>query len=270
MTHDGDDTTRKTDDDQASPDPTPATEPAPGSRPDAAAPPDHGPDLSSYPRPAVATDIVVFTIRDDALQVLLIRRGQGPFEGMWALPGGFVREHESLEATARRELEEETGVRDVYLEQLYTFGELDRDPRFRVISVVYYALINSLERDVRGGTDASDARWFPVDDLPQLAFDHGEIVAYAHQRLRYKLEYAPVAFQLLPRRFTLSDLQHVYERIVGRPLDKRNFRRKVQRLGFLRKTNEKRREGAHRPAQLYEFSEEAFEEAAEGGVIFQF
>jgi len=224
----------------------------------------------AIPRPAVATDIVLFTIRDDSLQLLLIRRNLEPFKGEWALPGGFVREDESLEETATRELREETGVTDVYLEQLYTFGDPDRDPRFRVITVVYYALVNAMDRDVVAGTDADEAQWYGLDALPPLAFDHGRIVDYALQRLRYKLEYAPVAFQLLPRRFTLTDLQTVYERILGRDLDKRNFRRKILGLGFLKATDTYRREGAHRPARLYEFVEERFEEAAGGGVIFQF
>lgn len=231
---------------------------------------DLGPDLSHYPRPAVTADIVIFTIRDESLQVLLVRRRQGPFGGMWALPGGFVREDESLEDAARRELEEETGVRDVYLEQLYTFGELGRDPRMRVISVVYYALIESAGRTVQGGTDAAEAAWHRCSALPPLAFDHGRILAYAQQRLRYKLEYAPVAFQLLPRRFTLTELQRVYEAILGRALDKRNFRRKVLALGLLRETDEVRRDGAHRPARLFEFCAESFEEASGGGVIFRF
>lgn len=229
------------------------------------------PDAStSIPHLAVAVDVVLFTIREDTLQLVLVRRKAPPFRGMWALPGGFVREHESLEEAALRELAEETNVRDVYLEQLYTFGEVARDPRMRVISVVYYALINSDMQDLRSGHDAEDATWFSVYDRPELAFDHATIVEYALRRLRYKLEYAPVAFQLLPKRFTLTELQRVYEFILSRDLDKRNFRRKILSLGFLRKTEERKRDGAHRPAQLYEFVEEKFDEATGGGVMFSF
>lgn len=227
-------------------------------------------DYSQLERLAVATDVVLFTIRDESLDVLLIRRNLEPHRGQWALPGGFVRRNESLEDAALRELREETGVKDVFLEQLYTFGKPDRDPRFRVVSVVFYALVNSMSREVVAGTDADDADWFSLDELPVLAFDHRRIIDYALQRLRYKLEYAPVAFQLLPRRFTLTELQTVYETILDQELDKRNFRRKVLGLGFLKATDEYRREGAHRPARLYEFMESRFEEATGGGVIFQF
>lgn len=226
--------------------------------------------VTEYPRPAVAVDVVLFTARDDSLDVLLIERGTQPFVGMWALPGGFVRENETLEEAARRELREETNVSDVYLEQLYTFGGLKRDPRMRVISVVYYALVNAERFEVHGGTDAARAEWHSAYDLPELAFDHADILQYALERLRYKLEYAPVAFQLLPERFTLTELQRVYETILQQELDKRNFRRKVLSLGFLRKTPHKKREGAHRPAQLFEFIPERFHEATGGGVIFSF
>ena len=234
------------------------------------APPPEFTDPRDYPRPAVAVDVVLFTIRDESLQVLLIKRDHPPFRGMHALPGGFVREDEALEQAALRELAEETNVRDVYLEQLYTFGALERDPRMRVISVVYYALVSAKGQDVRGGTDASDAAWFPAYKRPTLAFDHETIVELALERLRYKLEYAPVAFQLLPTRFTLTELQRVYEIVLDRSLDKRNFRRKILSLGFLQKTDEHKREGAHRPALLYEFIAEKFETATGGGVLFQF
>ncbi|MEM4724984.1 MAG: NUDIX domain-containing protein, partial [Candidatus Hadarchaeum sp.] len=166
----------------------------------------------------------------------MIRRRHPPYQGMWAIPGGFVEADESLDAAARRELAEETGVTDVYLEQLYTFGDPDRDPRKRVISVTYFALIPSGEVSLRAGDDATDARWFPVNDLPPLAFDHAAILDYALLRLRYKLEYSHVGFRLLPEEFTLTELQTAYEKVLGERLDKRNFRRKILQAGILYET----------------------------------
>jgi 8-oxo-dGTP diphosphatase len=212
-------------------------------------------------------DLVVFTIRAGLLQVLLIERGVPPFAGRWALPGGFLREGESLEAAARRELEEETGIADVYLEQLYTFGDPERDPRGRVVTVAYYALIAS-DRMPRAGSDADAAHWVPLERHPPLAFDHDAILRYALERLRNKLEYTTVGFQLLPRKFTLTELQRVYEAILGRALDKRNFRRKIELLGIL--TPLKERRTGTRPAQLYTFSARRFEKLKDKGIIFPF
>ena len=216
----------------------------------------------------LTVDLVVFTIRDGVLQVLLIQRAIPPFPGRWALPGGFMLDGESLDAAARRELKEETGVTDVYLEQLYTFGDPKRDPRGRVVTVAYYALVAS-DRELRAGTDAEAARWWPVDRHPPLAFDHENILRYALERLRNKLEYTTVGFQLLPRKFTLTELQRVYEVILGRPLDKRNFRRKIELLGILTPLEEWR-EGGTRPAQLYTFSARRFEKLKDKGIIFPF
>ncbi len=204
-----------------------------------------------YPHPAVTTDIVIFTLRDGRLKLLLIKRGGEPYQGRWALPGGFVELDEDLEASARRELEEETGVSGVYLEQLYTFGRPDRDPRERVITVAYYALIPSDQVRLQAATDAEAVGWFAFEELPPLAFDHDEIVAMAHQRLVAKLDYSTIAFQFLPREFTLSELQDVYEIIRREPVDKRNFRKQVLTLGKLVETKKMKRDGAHRPARLY-------------------
>ncbi len=217
----------------------------------------------------VTVDVVIFTIQDGRLGVLLVRRGIPPFEGAWAIPGGFVLPEEGLEQAARRELEEETGVREVYLEQLYTFGEPARDPRGRVVTVAYYALI-SPERKIQAGSDAAEARWWPMDGLPELAFDHAKILRYAHERLRNKLEYTTVGFQLLPESFTLTELQQVYETILGRPLDKRNFRRKLDLLGILTPLKEHRRQGPSRPARLYRFSAARFERLKDKGILFPF
>jgi len=200
----------------------------------------------------VTVDIVLFTIRDRRLHLLLIRRRAKPFENRYALPGGFVGEEESLDTAATRELREETGVEKVYLEQLYTFGDLKRDPRGRVITVAYYALVPHTHV-LHAGTDASDAAWFPVTELPSLAFDHRKIVEYAHQRIRNKLDYTSVGFELLPDKFTLTELQSVHEAILGENLDKRNFRRKVIQKGIVKPAKEWRYAG-RKPAQLHRFS----------------
>ncbi len=215
----------------------------------------------------VTVDIVIFTILDGRLHVLLVRRGVAPFEGKWAIPGGFVLEDESLDEAARRELVEETGVSDVYLEQLYSFGEPKRDPRGRVVTVTYFALIAA--GTVRGGSDAAEARWHPMKSLPPLAFDHAEILEYALERLRNKLEYTTVGFQFLPREFTLSELQQVYETILDKRLDKRNFRRKIGLLGIVRATGRSRSAG-RRPAKLYSFQARKFEKLRDMGILFPF
>jgi 8-oxo-dGTP diphosphatase len=201
----------------------------------------------------VTVDIVLLTILDRQLHLLLIKRVATPFENRYALPGGFVLENESIEAAAARELREETGVDRVYLEQLYTFGDPKRDPRGRVITIAYYALVPYTNL-LRAGSDASDAAWFPIAELPPLAFDHRKIVEYAHQRIRNKLDYTNVGFELLPEKFTLTELQLVHEAILGEPLDKRNFRRRTIQRGIVKPTKEMQRSG-RKPAQLYRFSE---------------
>lgn len=207
----------------------------------------------TYINPAVTVDAIVFTIKQEQLQVALIKRGIEPFKGAWALPGGFVRLDESLEEAVKRELQEEVGADGVYLEQLYTFGEPHRDPRGRVITVAYFALVAADNlRPLKAATDAAEAQWFHLSQLPPLAFDHREILNLAVERVRAKLEYSTIAYALLPKAFSLTQLQKVYEIILGRPLDKRNFRKKILSLGLLEETNE-RSGGAHRPATLYVF-----------------
>ena len=208
-----------------------------------------------YPHPAVTVDIVIFTIRDARLKLLLIRRAGEPYRGRWALPGGFIHLDEALDASARRELQEETGVSGVFLEQLYTFGAPERDPRERVITVAYYALIPSERLQLRAATDAEAVGWFGMDELPELAFDHTDIIAMAHERLVAKLDYSTIAFQFLGGDFSLSELQSVYEIILREQLDKRNFRKWVLALEQIEETGEVRRDGAHRPARLYRLKE---------------
>jgi ADP-ribose pyrophosphatase YjhB (NUDIX family) len=213
-----------------------------------------------YPRPALTVDIVIFTLRDRHLHVLLVQRADEPFAGMWALPGGFVNIDESLEDAACRELDEETGLKPAYLEQLYTYGEPRRDPRGRTVTVAYFALTPA-GASIRseGGSDARQARWYPLDALPRLAFDHSEIIAYGVRRLRYKLEYTAAGFELLPDEFTLSELQRTYEMILGESLDKRNFRRRILEAGIIEPTQHQRL-GEGRPAQLYHYRADAVAE----------
>ncbi|MFN8494596.1 MAG: NUDIX domain-containing protein [Caldilineaceae bacterium] len=214
-----------------------------------------------YPRPAVTVDIILFTFHDNDLKVLLIRRNGEPFKGKWALPGGFVNMDEDLDTAALRELAEETNVTDVYLEQLYTFGDPDRDPRGRVITVAYFALLSTdqaAQLHIKSASDADDARWWSMYALPELAFDHAPILQYALQRLRWKLEWTALGFLLLPAEFTLSELQKVYETVLNEPLDKRNFRRKMLATDVLEETGNIR-EGDHRPAKLYRFTAKAIE-----------
>lgn len=200
---------------------------------------------------AVTTDIVVFTIRDDALHVLLVERAYAPFKGEWALPGGFLLPKEDLDTCAKRELDEETGASGFYLEQLYTFGDVERDPRERVLTVAYFALVPSAQIQLRPGTDSAKAAWFPMKALPKLAFDHGRIITVAHERLSAKLEYTTIAFQLLPERFTIRDVHSIYEAVLGKLIDRRNFYKKMLASGDLTATRERRIEGAHRPATVY-------------------
>jgi 8-oxo-dGTP diphosphatase len=202
----------------------------------------------------VAVDVAVCTVRDDALHVLLVQTAGGPFAGAWALPGGLVADDESLDAAAARELLARTGVEGIYLEQLYTFGRPDRDPAARVVSVAYVALIPHGDRFAGARDDPKYRRvaWWPTGRLPPLAYDHAEVVRVTVARLRAKLQYTNLVYTLLPSSFTLSELQAVYEAILGRRLDRRNFRKKILSTALLAPLGRQRR-GAHRPATLYRF-----------------
>lgn len=223
-----------------------------------------------YERPGVAVDCVIFglDLDQEALRVMLIERDLKPFRGMWAIPGGFVRKGESLETAALRELREETGITDVYLEQLYTFGEPERDPRGWVISVAYYALVSPDKHSVVASTDARRAQWFPVTHLPRLAFDHPRILEVALGRLRGKLTYAPVGFELLPEKFTIKQLQKVYEIVLGRKIDNRNFRKKIFAMDVLRELGEIQRGVPHRAARLYRFDVRKYRQLEKRGLSF--
>jgi 8-oxo-dGTP diphosphatase len=206
-----------------------------------------------YPHPSVTTDVLLFTVLADELNILLIKRNLEPYKGSWALPGGFVHISESLEDAAMRELKEEGNVDNVYLEQLFTFGDPIRDPRSRVITVTYLALADSSSWDLKSSGDAKEAKLFPIKSLPKLAFDHRKIVDYGLERLRSKIGYSNIVLGLLPDNFTLSDLQKKHEVILGTKLDKRNFRKKILSTGLLLPTGNKSDGKAHRPAAFYKF-----------------
>lgn len=221
-----------------------------------------------FEAPLFAVDAVVFGAEPERLLVLLVERAIPPFLGSWALPGGFVLRDETLEAAVERELSEEAGVGLHFLEQLYTFGDPGRDPRGRVISTAYWGLVRPEAYVPRAASDASGAAWFPVDGLPALAFDHARILSVALQRLQAKVRYQPVGFELLPEAFPLSRLQRLYEIILGRPLDKRNFRRKLQAMNFLVETGAVEQGVAHRAARLYRFDRTRYDALCERGFLF--
>jgi 8-oxo-dGTP diphosphatase len=227
------------------------------------------PHTYQYPRAALTVDCVVFGFDEEELKVLLIERGLEPFKGKWALPGGFVRVDETLDDSARRELEEEAGLKNVFLEQLYTFGAIHRDPRERVVSVAYFSLVKLAAHETKAATDAADARWFPISKIPKLAFDHAEILAAALARLKGKVRYEPIGFELLPPKFTLSQLQHLYEAALATNLDKRNFRKKVLSYGLLVPLKEQQMTGRHRPAQLFRFDADKYEKLKKKGFNFE-
>jgi 8-oxo-dGTP diphosphatase len=207
----------------------------------------------------VTVDVVIFSLQGDALQVLLVRRKRWPCKGLWAIPGGLVGPEESLEDAALRKLEKETGLANIYLEQLYTFGAPDRSPSERVITVSYYALAPATGTVPLARTASTHVRWWSVEGLPALAFDHSDILSYALTRLRYKLEYTAIGFELLPDEFTLTELQSAYEIVLSEALDKRNFRRKILGAGVIEPSG-KVRPGAGRPAQLYRYRQDAVAE----------
>ena len=221
-----------------------------------------------YARPALAVDCAVFGL-DESLKVLLIERGLDPFKGSWALPGGFVEMDESLDQAARRELEEETSLKNVFLEQLYTFSQPDRDPRDRVVSVGYFALVRLSDHRLQAATDANDARWFDVQKLPKLAFDHAKILKMAKERLQGKVRYQPIGFELLPKKFTLRQLQQLYEVVLERELDKRNFRKKILSMGILTELDEVESGVAHRAARLYRFNKTNYQDRTRQGFNFE-
>jgi len=205
----------------------------------------------------VAVDAVVFTILNNELKVLLIKRKYNPFQNKFAIPGGFVKEKEELETAVKRELLEETGVKNVFLKQLGAYGAVNRDPRGRILSITFIGLI-SPDQKLKPTTDAYDAGWHSISDITELAFDHNKILQDSLNQLKYEIQTTNIAFQILPKKFTLSQLQNLYEAILEKELDKRNFRKRIKELGILKETQETFMEGAHRPALLYEFKDQKY------------
>ena len=224
---------------------------------------------ADHKKPSLTVDCVVFGLDEEDLKIILIQRDRDPYKEQWALPGGFVHNDESLEEAAMRELREETGIGNVFLEQLYTFGDVQRDPRGRVISVAYYALVNLRDHNIKAATDARDAAWFSVDDIPKLPFDHNKILEVALKRLRGKVRYEPIGFELLPQKFTLTQLQRLYEKILEQDIDKRNFRKKILSMELLKELDEVQMDVAHRAARLYKFDEKKYRQLKEKGYNFE-
>lgn len=220
-------------------------------------------------RPGLAVDIVVFGFDSNELKAMLIRRKLPPDKGCWALPGGFVRIDEGLDQAAARALREETGIEQIFLEQLAAFGAVDRDPSQRVVSVAYVALVPSGGHAISADADACDVAWFSLCGLPKLAFDHAQIVEAALERLRQKIRHSPIGFELLPRKFTLGQLQLLYEAILGAQLDKRNFRKRVLALDLIEPLQEFEANVSHRPARLYRFNRRRYRQLSRSGFNFE-
>ena len=221
-----------------------------------------------YPRPAVTTDCVIFGYDGKELKVLLIERGIEPFKGCWAFPGGFLNMDEDALAGARRELKEETGLEDAFIEQFHTFSEPGRDPRGRVITIAHYALVKIQE--VEGGDDAAQARWFPIGEVPPLAFDHDRILRMAMSRLKEKIHFEPVGFELLPDVFTMPQLQNLYESILEVHFDRRNFASKMLKLGILEDTGDRPAGASSRIPVSYRFNKEKYNELKAKGFRLEF
>ena len=221
-----------------------------------------------YPHPSVTTDCVIFGFNGERLQVLLIERGIEPFKGRWAFPGGFLKMDETAEDGALRELKEETGLENAYIQQLHTFSDPNRDPRERVITIAYYALVKIQE--VKGGDDAASARWLPLDEIPPLAFAHDFILRMATQRLREQIHFQPIGFELLPKKFTIKELQSLYEAILGINFDRRNFSKKMLHLEILTELDETIWPTPKREAKLYKFNSDKYEELKRKGFRIEF
>lgn len=217
----------------------------------------------------LAVDAVVFGYKNTHLYVLLVKQRFGVNKDKWVLPGGFVLDNESLDDAVARELQEEAGLSVNYLEQLYTFGDLHRDERGRVVSVAYFGLVDPNEFDLRADTDASDAQWFLLDELPPVGYDHGDIIFLAQKRLSAKLHYQPIGFDLLPKKFPFSDLEHLYKTILGKDIDRRNFRKKMLSFGILEDTKEIRKIGSGRPAKIFTFNKDKYQELLNEGFLFE-
>ncbi len=222
-----------------------------------------------YARAALATDCVIFSFDGTSIKLLLIERDNEPYRNEWALPGGFLSISETASECALRILKEKAGLENVFIEQLYTFSDINRDPRERIISITYFSLINKHQYELVAGRDTIKAEWFNISELPVLAFDHKNIVGYALSRLKGKVRYQPVGFELLEKKFTLPQLQQLYEAILGTNIDKRNFRKKILGMGLLNPLEEKEKNVAHKAARYYSFDKEAYKKLTETGFNFE-
>jgi len=216
----------------------------------------------------LTVDSVVFGYKDGNISILLIKRKYEPFKGKWAIPGGFVENNESLEEAAERELQEETGIKINFLEQLYTFGKPSRDPRGRIVSVVYFGLLRPDGLKISASTDAGDVQWFNIDKMPNLSFDHKEILELAIKRVQAKITYEPIGFELLNKKFPFSDLEKLYTTLLGREIDRRNFRKKFIKLNILDELDELHLKGHGRPAKLFQFNQKRYFKLKKEGIIF--
>jgi len=222
-----------------------------------------------YPRPAVTTDCTIFGFDGNELKILLIERGIEPFKGTWALPGGFIQMDEDAEECAKRELFTETGINNVFIEQLYTFSNINRDPRGRMLSIAYYALVRTSDYKLIAGDDAKKAQWFSLNDFPKLAFDHEHILETAHLRLKNKIRYQPIGFELLDEKFTMPELQKLYEAILETTFDRRNFSNKLLKTGVLIKLNEKKTGVPHKAPRYLKFDKTKYNALTQRGFNFE-
>jgi 8-oxo-dGTP diphosphatase len=223
----------------------------------------------AYERPALTTDCLIFGFDGGELKVLLIKREKEPFKNKWALPGGFVHIHETTEVCAKRILSEKAGIENMFIEQLYTFSDLDRDPRERIISVAYFALVKKDQYTLIAGRDTVHAEWFELSKLPKLAFDHAKIVEMGFERLKGKVSYQPIGFELLNEKFTLTQLQTLYEAILETKIDRRNFRKKILGMGLLKALDEKEKNVPRKAARFYSFDNKAYEKLMKKGFHFE-
>lgn len=222
-----------------------------------------------YPRPAVTVDCVIFGFDRGELKILLTKRAIEPYIGKWAFPGGFIQENETADDCARRKLSEEAGLKDIFLEQLYTFSDVDRDPRYRVISIAYYALVKSTDYILEAGLDIEDVQWFGLDEARDLAFDHNKVLNVAIERLKGKIRYQPIGFELLPTQFTLPDLHKLYETVLQRSIDRGNFRKKMLSMDLLVDHSDKQENRPSRGAKIYSFDKEKYAALKNSGFYFE-
>lgn len=225
--------------------------------------------IKEFFRSAFSVDAVIFGFDEGDLKVLLIYRGANPYKGTWALPGDLVKLDEDLDESARRVLKDLTGLSNVFMDQIHTFGKVERHPMGRVITVAYYSLVKVSDYKVNASSWAKDVKWHSINKIPKLPFDHNEILEYAKNKLKDKVRHQPIGFELLPKEFTLTDIQHLYEAVLEIELDKRNFRKKLLAMGLLIDSGFSQSDVAHRPARLYRFDKKKYQSLIQKGFSFE-